>query len=51
MNAVPRDSKLWEYMPDEIRDLIEDGEVILNFVLDNICHLPTLEGGKSLSYN
>ena len=35
MNVVPRDSKLWEYMPDEIRDLIEDGEVILNFVFDN----------------
>lgn len=34
MNVVPRDSTLWEYMPDEIRDLVEDGETILNFVHD-----------------
>lgn len=32
MNVVPRDSKLWEYMPDEIRDLVEDGETILTFI-------------------
>ena len=32
MEVIKRDSSLWQYMPDEIRGLIEDGELVLNFV-------------------
>jgi len=32
MEVIKRDSALWQYMPDEIRGLLEDGELILNFV-------------------
>jgi len=32
MEVIKRDSLLWQYMPDEIRGLLEDGELILNFV-------------------
>ncbi len=35
MQIIARDSKLWNYMAPEIRDLIEDGEVILSFVHEN----------------
>jgi len=35
MQVIARNSKLWEYMSSEIRDLIEDGEIILNFVFEN----------------
>ena len=35
MQVVARNSKLWNYMAPEIQDLIEDGEVILNFVYQN----------------
>jgi len=35
MQVVARNSKLWNYMSPEIRDLIEDGEIILNFVFEN----------------
>ncbi|MBW6441550.1 hypothetical protein K0B04_01400 [Patescibacteria group bacterium] len=35
MQVIARNSRLWEYMVPEIRDLIEDGEIILNFVYDN----------------
>lgn len=35
MQVIARDSQLWNYMIPEIRDLIEDGEVILNFVYEN----------------
>jgi hypothetical protein len=32
MEVIKRESQLWQYMPDEIRGLIEDGEIILSFV-------------------
>jgi len=32
MEVIKRDSALWQYMPEEIRGLLEDGELILNFV-------------------
>lgn len=32
MEVIKRDSPLWNYMSDEIRGLIEDGEIVLNFV-------------------
>jgi len=32
MQIIARDSSLWNYMTPEIRDLIEDGEIILSFV-------------------
>ncbi|NMB91802.1 hypothetical protein GYA37_03055 [candidate division WWE3 bacterium] len=35
MQVIARDSRLWNYITPEIRDLIEDGEIILNFVHDN----------------
>lgn len=35
MQVIARNSQLWEYMSTEIRDLIEDGEIILNFVFEN----------------
>ncbi len=35
MQVIAHNSKLWEYMSSEIRDLIEDGEIILNFVFEN----------------
>ncbi len=35
MQAIARNSELWEYMGPEVRDLVEDGETILNFVFDN----------------
>ncbi len=35
MQVIARNSKLWEYMSPEIRDLIEDGEMVLNFVFEN----------------
>lgn len=35
MQVVKRESTLWQYAPEEIRGLIEDGELILNFVYDN----------------
>jgi len=35
MQVISRNSDLWNYMAPEIRDLIEDGEIILNFVYEN----------------
>ena len=35
MQVIARNSKLWSYMAPEIRDLVEDGEIILNFVYEN----------------
>jgi hypothetical protein len=35
MQVIARNSQLWNYMSTEIRDLIEDGEIILNFVFEN----------------
>lgn len=35
MQVVARNSKLWEYMSSEIRDLIEDGEMVLSFVFEH----------------
>lgn len=35
MQVIGRDSKLWNHMSPEVRDLIEDGEIILSFVHDN----------------
>jgi hypothetical protein len=35
MQVIARDSQLWNYLIPEIRDLIEDGEIILNFVYEN----------------
>jgi hypothetical protein len=35
MQVIARNSQLWEYMSTEIRDLVEDGEIILNFVFEN----------------
>lgn len=35
MQVIARNSNLWNYMVPEIRDLIEDGETILNFVHQN----------------
>ena len=35
MQVIARNSQLWDYMSTEIRDLIEDGEIILNFVFEN----------------
>ena len=35
MQVIARNSTLWNYMVPEIRDLIEDGEIILNFVYEN----------------
>lgn len=32
MEVIKHDSQLWQYMPEEIRGLIEDGELVLNFV-------------------
>lgn len=32
MQVINRSSTLWEYLSPEIRDLIEDGETVLNFV-------------------
>jgi hypothetical protein len=33
--VLDRKSVLWMYMSQDIKDLIEDGELLLNFVLDN----------------
>lgn len=35
MQVIARNSSLWSYMAPEIQDLIEDGEIILNFVYQN----------------
>lgn len=35
MNVIARDSKLWNYLAPEIQELVEDGEIVLNFVHDN----------------
>ena len=35
MQVIARNSQLWDYMSTEIRDLVEDGEIILNFVFEN----------------
>ena len=35
MQIIARDSPLWIYITPEVRDLIEDGEVVLNFVYEN----------------
>lgn len=35
MNTISRDSRLWGYMPDEIKNLVIDGEIILTFVYEN----------------
>jgi len=32
MDVISRNSALWEYMPSEIKELVIDGETILNFV-------------------
>ena len=35
MEVINRDSQLWVYMPDEIKELLEDGETVLTFVYDH----------------
>jgi len=35
MQIIARDSPLWSYITPEVRDLIEDGEIVLNFVYEN----------------
>ena len=35
MEVIARDSHLWNYMIPEIRELIEDGEIVLTFVHEN----------------
>ena len=35
MQVIARNSKLWKYLSSEVRDLIEDGEIVLSFVYEN----------------
>jgi len=32
MQVINRTSTLWEYLPEEIKGLLEDGEIVFNFV-------------------